>query len=240
MQNTHGKDEDYFNIEVFGDYFTSTAQGNVVRPFGPVFLKMRRYESCQSLARFHLLPKLIGDVDPEFKQMRRCIVLGVKTHDFKPVHRLPMKLMSRDQIALECRSQHIPLRVDMYNDILELRNKYRMAVNDPDRFKKEEQKHIRAFDKLGDAFTLNAKTFDDIKAQSDKAADKALLDKNSKREQYGGAQETQQAIDDAKALNAVRRDDLMGDEGDTPSGNSDDIENLDVDINSTDDEDYDI
>jgi hypothetical protein len=82
---TNKTDNNYFNVWVFGDYYLSTSMGNVVKPFGPVPLRMRTWDSCQMLARKHVLPNLILKADPEFKSIRKCIVFGVKTADDQPV-----------------------------------------------------------------------------------------------------------------------------------------------------------
>ena len=160
-QNQH-TDKEYFNVEVFGDYFVSTAQGNVVRPFGPAFLKMRRWESSQTLARFHVLPKLIHDVDAEFKEIRRCIVVSITDAGGNPVHGLPIAFMSRDQIAMEARSKGFPLNVDMYNDIITLRSKLRTARANPDQFRKNEQRFIKSYARVGDAMELNKNVFTNL------------------------------------------------------------------------------
>ncbi len=163
MTNKTENDNNYFNVEIIGDYFTATSMGNVIKPFGPVMLKMRDWTSCQMLARRHILPALISKADMEFKDIRRCIVLGVYTQDKQPVHGLPVKFMSREQIKMEARSNNIPLRVDIYPDVVQLRGKLKMARNNPDKFKEMEQRTIRAFDKIGDALTINADVFNDIK-----------------------------------------------------------------------------
>lgn len=154
--------KDYFNVEVFGDYFTSTAQGNVLKPFGPVYLKMRSWESAQRLARFNILPVLLIKADPEFKSIRLCKIISVKGPDMKPVYGLPVKYMDRDQIEMECKSKGIPLRADMYSDIVELRGKLSFARENPKKFKDIEQRHIQAYSKIGDALEMNANIFTDL------------------------------------------------------------------------------
>lgn len=160
------QDKNYYNVEVFGDYFTSTAQGNVVKPYGPIFLKMRSWESAQRLARFNILPVLLQRADTEYKSIRLCKVLSIKTHDLKPVFGLPLKYMDRNQIELECKSQGFPLRSDMYPDIIELRQKLKFARENPDKFREREQKSIQAYAKVGDAIELNAHVFDNIIEQN--------------------------------------------------------------------------
>ena len=152
-----------FNVELVGDYFVASATGSVVRPFGPVKLKMRTWNSCQMLARQHLLPNLLSKADPEYKSIRRCVVLGVTTAKDDAVFGMPIKFMSVKQIEQEVKSNGIPIRVDMYPDIITLRSKLRMARENPERFKQSEQKHVQAFSKLGDAIDLNAGLFDKIR-----------------------------------------------------------------------------
>lgn len=152
-------DNNYYNVDVCGDYFVATSEGNSIRPFGVVTLKMRIWHDCQSLCMFHLVPALLSKSDTEFKKIRRCVVIGVKTHDGQMVHGLPIKFMSREQIAMEVKSNNIPLRVDMYNDIIKLRSRLHDARRDPDKFKQQEQRSIQAFCKIGDAIDLNADVF---------------------------------------------------------------------------------
>ena len=191
-QNENKNDTNFYNVEVFGDYFVSTAEGNMLRPFGPVKLKMRIWQSCQSLARFHILPNLLRKVDPEFGDIRRCIVLGVTTHDNNAVHGLPIKFMDRKQIAMEAKSNNIPLRVDMYPDIIKLRQKLHLARTDRDRFNKGEQRYIRAYEKIGDALDLNANIFDEIVKRNSPSDDINLLNKPTAN------QEKKDVIDSAK------------------------------------------
>lgn len=173
------QDLDYYKVEVFGDYFTSTAEGGVVRPFGPVTLKMRDWHNCQNLARSHVLPTLLRKADVEFKQIRRCIVVGVMTYDDHPVHNLPIAFMSREQITLECRSNKIPLRTEMYIDIIKLRGKLKFARLDPVKFAKAEAKNTEAFARVGDALELNANVFSDIaRANAEGSDEKKLLNKD--------------------------------------------------------------
>jgi hypothetical protein len=162
--DTEHQDQRYYNVEIFGDYFTSTSMGNVVKPYGPIVLKMRDWTSCQMLARKHVLPTLLKDADPEFKDIRRCIVYGVKTMDNNPVHGLPIRFMSREQIIMEASDNNILLKAEIYPDIIELRKKLYLARTNPEKFKEQEKQNIRAFDRIGDALGLNANVFDDIKS----------------------------------------------------------------------------
>ncbi len=179
-------DKQYFNVEIFGDYFVSTSEGNVVRPFGPVVLRMRLWQQCQSLARFHIVPNLLRKADPEFRDIRRCIVLGVKTADNGVVYGLPIKFMSLEQITLEIKSNSIPLLVDMYPDIIQLRNKLYMARENPEKFKKQEQRSIQSFSKIGDALELNADVFKKVAQQNEPSDNANLLnrDNQSAKETY--------------------------------------------------------
>ena len=163
---------------MFGDYFVSSSQGNVVRPFGPATIQMRTWESCQSLARHHLLPKLLRDADAEFKDIRRCIVLGVRTSTGGEVHGLPLKYMSKEQIKAECESQNSPLLIDMYPDIIRLRQALHEVRKDPKAFEIKERRHIAAFNKIGDAISMNANVFTGIADDNVGGASVDLLNKS--------------------------------------------------------------
>ena len=156
-------DKNYFNVEVFGDYFVAGAEGNVIRSFGYITLRMRVWDNCQNLARFHIIPNLLREADPEFQNMRKCVVTKVSTSDGSPVYNLPLAFMSREDIAMEVKSNNIPLRVDMCNDIVELRKKLRFARSNPQEFAKQESKRAKSFSKIEDAMTLNADVFSKIK-----------------------------------------------------------------------------
>ena len=153
----------YFNVEVFGDYFVAGSEGNVIRSFGYVTLKMRVWDNCQNLARFHIIPNLLREADPEFQNMRKCVVTKVSTSDGEPVYNIPLAFMSREDIALEVKSNKIPLRCDMCNDIIELRKKLRFARSNPAEFAKQESKRIKSYSKIDDAMILNKDVFSMIK-----------------------------------------------------------------------------
>ncbi len=156
-------DKNYFNVEVFGDYFVAGTEGNVIRSFGYVTLRMRVWDNCQGLARFHIIPNLLREADPEFQSMRKCVVTKVSTADGSPVYNLPLAFMSREDIAMEVKSNKIPLRVDMCNDIVELRKKLRFARSNPAEFAKQEAKRSKSFSKIDDAMILNKDVFAKIK-----------------------------------------------------------------------------
>ncbi len=156
-------DKDYFNVEVFGDYFVAGTEGNVIRSFGFITLRMRVWDNCQNLARFHIIPNLLREADPEFQNMRKCVVTKVTTSDREPVYNIPLAFMSREDIAREVKSNKIPLRCDMCNDILELRKKLRFARSNPVEFAKQESKRAKSFSKIDDAMILNKDVFSKIR-----------------------------------------------------------------------------
>ena len=156
-------DKNYFNVEVFGDYFVAGSEGNVIRSFGYITLRMRVWDNCQNLARFHIIPNLLREADPEFQNMRKCVVTKVSTSDGEPVYNIPLAFMSREDIALEVKSNKIPLRCDMCNDIIELRKKLRFARSNPAEFAKQESKRIKSYSKIDDAMILNKDVFAKIK-----------------------------------------------------------------------------
>ncbi len=157
------EDKNYFNVEVFGDYFVAGSEGNVIRSFGYITLRMRVWDNCQNLARFHIIPNLLSEADPEFQNMRKCVVTKVSTSDGGPVYNIPLAFMSREDIALEVKSNKIPLRCDMCNDIIELRKKLRFARSNPKEFAKQEAKRAKSFSKIGDAMDLNKDVFAKIR-----------------------------------------------------------------------------
>ncbi len=161
------ENKNYFNVDVFGDYFVAGASGNTVKPFPRVTLRLPVWENCQNLVRKHILPKLLRDADSGFASMRKCIVEQVTTPDGQQVHGLPLVFMSRTQIDMEARSKGIPLRVDMYPDIIDLRGKLRKARADIEKFKKEEIRHSAAYNKIGDAMAMNEHVFDSLRAAND-------------------------------------------------------------------------
>ena len=163
MENDKTNDKNYFNVEVFGDYFVAGAEGNVIRSFGYVTLRMRVWDNCQNLARFHIIPNLLREADPEFQNMRKCVVTKVSTSDGEPVYNIPLAFMSREDITREVKSNNIPLRVDMCNDIIELRKKLRFARSNPAAFAKQESKRIKSYSKIDDAMVLNKDVFSKIR-----------------------------------------------------------------------------
>lgn len=165
------KDLDYFNVTVYGDYFMAASEGNSVKGFGPVTLKMRTWENCQKMTMFFIIPALLQKADMQFKSVRRCTIISIMTADDKEVYGLPLRYMSREQIAMECRSKHIPLRVEMYSDILQLRKKLMFARSNMDKFKQQEQRNLKAFEKLDDTLDLNAGIFEKIKKQNASPSD---------------------------------------------------------------------
>ena len=167
MENTKEEGKNYFNVEVFGDYFVAGSEGNVIRSFGYITLKMRVWDNCQNLARFHIIPNLLREADPEFQNMRKCVVTKVSTSDGEPVYHIPLAFMSREDIALEVKSNKIPLRVDMCNDIIELRKKLRFARSNPTEFAKQESKRIKSYSKIDDAMILNKDVFAKIKEKGE-------------------------------------------------------------------------
>ena len=160
---TTTEDKNFFNVEVFGDYFVAGSEGSVIRSFGYITLKMRVWDNCQNLARFHIIPSLLREADPEFQNMRKCVVTKVSTSDNQPVYNIPLAFMSREDIAMEVKSNSIPLRVDMCNDIIELRKKLRFARSNPQEFAKQEAKRTKSFNKIDDAMVLNKDVFAKIK-----------------------------------------------------------------------------
>lgn len=156
-------DNNYFNVEIFGDYFVAGTEGNVIRSFGYITLRMRVWDNCQNLARFHIIPNLLREADPEFQNVRKCVVTKVSTADGSPVYNIPLAFMSREDIALEVKSNKIPLRCDMCNDIIELRKKLRFARSNPQEFAKQESKRIKSYSKIDDAMILNKDVFAKIK-----------------------------------------------------------------------------
>ena len=174
-----GNDKDYFNVEVFGDYFVAGSEGNVIRSFGYITLRMRVWDNCQNLARFHIIPNLLREADPEFQNMRKCVVTKVTTSDGEPVYNIPLTFMSREDIALEVKTNKIPLRVDMCNDIIELRKKLRFARSNPTEFAKQESKRIKSYNKIDDAMILNKDVFAKIREKG-----KELLAGKIKRREF--------------------------------------------------------
>ncbi len=160
---TTTENKDYFNVEVFGDYFVAGTEGNVIRSFGYVNLRMRVWDNCQNLARFHIIPNLLREADPEFLNMRKCVVTKVNTSDGKPVYNIPLAFMSTEDIAMEVKTNNIPLRCDMCNDIIELRKKLRFARSNPLEFEKQEAKRIKSYSKIDDAMVLNKDVFAKIR-----------------------------------------------------------------------------
>ena len=156
-------DKNYFNVEVFGDYFVAGTEGNVIRSFGYITLRMRVWDNCQNLARFHIIPNLLREADPEFQNMRKCVVTKVSTSEGQPVYNIPLAFMSREDIAMEVKSNKIPLRCDMCNDIIELRKKLRFARSNPAEFAKQESKRIKSYSKIDDAMILNKDVFAKIR-----------------------------------------------------------------------------
>jgi len=157
------QDKNYFNVEVFGDYFVAGSEGNIIRSFGFITLKMRVWDNCQNLSRFHIIPNLLREADPEFQNMRKCVVTKVSTSDGEPVYNIPLAFMSREDIAKEVKSNKIPLRCDMCNDIIELRKKLRFARSNPVEFAKQESKRIKSYSKIDDAMVLNKDVFAKIR-----------------------------------------------------------------------------
>ena len=172
------QEQQYFNIDVAGDYFTPGENGNSVKFFGPLTVKMVTWQNCQSLAMHHLMPALLGKADPTFARIRRCVVLGVKTMHGKFVMGLPIKFMSREQIAVECKDQGYPILVDMYPDITKLRSKLHFARKDPDKFKEKECRAVQAFHKIGNAMDLNKDVFDEITKANAASDNVNLLNKD--------------------------------------------------------------
>lgn len=163
MSTPVNQDKNYFNVEVFGDYFVAGTEGNVIRSFGYITLRMRVWDNCQNLARFHIIPNLLREADPEFQNMRKCVVTKVTTSDGEPVYNIPLAFMSREDIAMEVKSNKIPLRCDMCNDIIELRKKLRFARSNPAEFTKQESKRIKSYSKIDDAMVLNKDVFAKIR-----------------------------------------------------------------------------
>jgi len=157
------QDKNYFNVEVFGDYFVAGSEGNIIRSFGFITLKMRVWDNCQNLSRFHIIPNLLREADPEFQNMRKCVVTKVSTSDGEPVYNIPLAFMSREDITKEVKSNKIPLRCDMCNDIVELRKKLRFARSNPTEFAKQEAKRAKSFSKIDDAMILNKDVFSKIR-----------------------------------------------------------------------------
>ena len=184
------EDKNYFNVDVFGDYFVAGASGNTVKPFPMVTMKLPVWENCQNILRRHVLPTLLKKVDPGFASMRLCVVEQVTTSDGEQVYGIPLTFMSRSQIATEARSKGFPLRVDMYPNIVDLRGKLRKARANPDKFKKEEMRHASAYGKIGDALNLNKDVFSRLKAKSD--------------EQYGANKMPPEVLEGVRHLNEVQ------------------------------------
>ncbi len=181
------EDKNYFNVGVFGDYFVAGTEGNVIRSFGYITLRMRVWDNCQNLARFHIIPNLLREADPEFQNIRKCVVTKVSTSDGEPVYNIPLAFMSREDIAMEVKSNKIPLRVDMCNDIIELRKKLRFARSNPTEFAKQESKRIKSYNKIDDAMVLNKDVFAKIREKG-----KDLLSGKIEHKPFVGVGGTQQ------------------------------------------------
>lgn len=156
------KIENYYNVTAVGDYFVQGSSGNILRAFGPVTLKLDRWEAAQSMLRFHILPKLIQKADYMFKEIRKCVVVAITTADGKFVPNIPINLMSREQIIDFAESRNIPLYADMYPDIVELRQKLKMAMNNGAKFREEERKCQESYEKITKALSLNEDVFEEM------------------------------------------------------------------------------
>ena len=197
------QEQQYFNIDVAGDYFTPGENGNSVKFFGPLTVKMVTWQNCQSLAMHHLMPALLAKADPTFARIRRCVVLGVKTMHGKFVMGLPIKFMSREQIAVECRDQGYPIVVDMYPDITKLRSKLHFARKDPDKFKEKEHRAVQAFHKIGNAIDLNKDVFDSITKANAASDNVNLLNKDMTGDAFGATEGTGAAMPAAPSTQSV-------------------------------------
>jgi hypothetical protein len=65
----------------------------------------------------------------------------------------------------------------VYPDIVLLRSKLRFARANPEKFKEQEQKVIKSFNRVDDALSLNANVFDNLKSQQ--GEDVSLLNLNN-------------------------------------------------------------
>ena len=146
----------YYNVKVIGDFFKSIGGGaEAVGRFGPLVLKLPRWEHCQGFCRTHILPELIRKADPTFTQIRQCFVLEIKTSQGELVQGLPIQLMSREQIIQQIEQNHVKMIPEMYPDISVLRSKFRRAKNNRDEFEKQEKVSAKTFSTVRDTMALN-------------------------------------------------------------------------------------
>jgi hypothetical protein len=101
--------------------------------------------------------------------------------------------MGREQIAEEVKRKGIPLLVDMYPDIIELRRRYKQALESPDKFKEEEAVEIEKHKNIVDTVNLNKDVFDNIKLdapnklQQSESADIPMDSDQTKEDVNGGS-----------------------------------------------------
>ena len=154
--NTH-----HYNVTVIGDYFSRIGGGTeAVRRFGPLTLKLPRWEKCQGLCRTHILPELLRKADPTMTQIRQCHVLEIRTSQNELVHGLPIQLMSRGQIIQQVKQNNMTLIPEMYPDITILRSKFRKARHNRDEFEKQEKVSAKTFATVKEAMAMNQDLYD--------------------------------------------------------------------------------
>lgn len=158
------KETKIFKVLLHGDYTVRSGSGNVLRTFGPVELKIpNTWDRAYSHCRFKLIPALIQQADPDFGSLRICVIDSITHEDGSFIHDLPVKYMGRKQIAEIVRQKGIPLLVDMYPDIIELRRRFEQAMKAPKKFAEEEMVEIEKHKGIVDTIKLNKDVFDNVK-----------------------------------------------------------------------------
>ena len=146
----------YYNVTVIGDYFNRIGgESEAVRRYGPLTLKLPRWEHCQGMCRTHILPELLRKADPTFTQIRQCHVLEIRTGQGELVQGLPIQLMSRKQIVQQIQQNNMTLIPEMYPDIAILRSKFRRAKNNREEFEKQEKVSAKTFATVKEAIAMN-------------------------------------------------------------------------------------
>ena len=147
-----------FIARVKGDYFVTGNQGNILRPY-IVDVILPTWEKAQSFVRHHLMPKLLFQADPLFQGIRICIVESLTTMEGKPVPGLPLSLQSREQLTELIEVRDIPINPDMYPDVVQLRKRIQFALDKPEKFREEEKKNKRVYNRVTEALALNEEAF---------------------------------------------------------------------------------
>lgn len=132
-----------FQVTVRGQYYANAregARGKVLRNYHITF-KLPSSENVLSVVKNKILNRVLPLKYPDYTGFRTHILEEIKALDGSS-HEFPLHVRSAEQIAVYVKERGLPVKVDTYDDLIELRQAVLDCEKDPEAFVKRDVKRL--------------------------------------------------------------------------------------------------